>query len=229
MIEINLLPSVKREYLKAQQMKHAVVVGSVLISLLALAIMGLLYGYVQVVQPRHQKNVQTDIDSALSDSAKKEDAVKVVTVQGALEQLPNLQDKKMITSNMFTYLKEFTPRDVSYSSIKLDLTESTIVLQGTATNFEQANVLANNLKSAKFTFDKSEQKQTISPFTEVVFNGLTKSEVAQDNKNVTFQITFRVDQTIFDQSAKSGVVSVNASSEELLLPTDKPFVGGEPL
>lgn len=226
MIEINLLPAVKREYLKAQQMKHTVVVASVLMSLLAVVLMLLLLGYVRVMQPRHQKNVQADIDSALRDSKKKENAVKVVTVQGALEQIPNLQDKKMITSSIFTYLKEFTPRDISYSNIKLDLVEKTIVLQGTSTNFEKANILANNLKSAKFTYSSGDEKNSISPFTSVVFDGLSKSEVVQDNKSVTFQITFKIDPVIFDQSAKSGEITVNASSEDLLLPSDKPFVGG---
>jgi hypothetical protein len=35
-----------------------------------------------------------------------------------------------------------------------------------------------------------------------------------------------VEPTIFDQSIKEGKISVNASSEELLLPSDKPFEGG---
>lgn len=226
MIEINLLPSVKLEYLKSQQTKHAVVIGSILISLVSVGLLTLLFIYVQVVQPKYQSNVQSKIDSALEDSKTKKDAVKVVTVQGALEQIPALQDKKLITSNMFIYLKEFTPRDVSYSNVKIDLTASSLVLQGSATNFEQANVLANNLKSAKFTYSKSDDKQNIAPFTDVVFDGLTKSVQAQDGKNVSFQITLKVDLTIFDQSIKDGKISVNSSSEELLLPSDKPFLQG---
>lgn len=226
MIEINLLPSVKLEYLKSQQTKHAVVIGSILISLVSVGLLTLLFIYVQVVQPKYQSNVQSKIDSALEDSKTKKDAVKVVTVQGALEQIPALQDKKLITSNMFIYLKEFTPRDVSYSNVKIDLTASSLVLQGSATNFEQANVLANNLKSAKFTYSKSDDKQNIAPFTDVVFDGLTKSVQSQDGKNVSFQITLKVDLTIFDQSIKDGKISVNSSSEELLLPSDKPFLQG---
>ena len=226
MIEINLLPAVKREYLKAQQMKHTVVVGSVLVSLGAIGLLALMFIYVQVIQPQQQKSIQSDIDKSLNDSKNKKNAVKVVTVQGALQQIPSLQDKKMITSNLFIYLNSFTPKDVSYSNIKMNLTESTIVLQGNATNFEQANVLANNIKSAKFTFKKSNNSQSVSPFTNVVFDGLTKSDKPEENKNVSFQITLKVDPVIFDQSVKDGKISVNASSEELLLPTDKPFVGG---
>lgn len=226
MIEINLLPGVKKEFLKAQQMKHAVVVGSILISVLAVTVLVLLFAYVQIVQPQHQKNIQTDIDSGIKDLKAKDNAVKIVTVQGALEQIPGLQDKKMITSNIFADITAFTPKSVSYSNIKLDVTAGTLVLQGTASNFEQANVLANNLKSAKFEYTQDDSKQTKTPFSNVIFDGLSQSQQTQDGKSVSFQLTFTVDPILFDQSIKGGKIIVNASSENLLLPSDKPFVGG---
>ncbi len=226
MIEVNLLPSVKREYLKAQQMKHAVIVGSVLISALAVTVLVLLFAYVQFAQPQHQKNIQTDIDSGVKELKAKENAVKIVTVQGALEQLSGLQDKKLISSNIFADITAFTPKSVSYGDIKLDLSAGTLVLQGTASNFEQANVLANNLKSAKFNYTKDSSPQSKTPFSNVVFDGLSQSQQSQDGKSVSFQITFTVDPILFDQSIKDGKIVVNASSENLLLPSDKPFVGG---
>lgn len=226
MIEINLLPSVKREYLKAQQMKHAVIVGAGLLSILSLVILAILWSYVNVVQPQHQKNLEKDINSGVAELKSKDNAVKIVTVQGALEQLPGLQDKKQLTSGLFTYLNDFTPKSVSYSNIKLDLSQNSLVLQGGATNFEQANVLANNLKGATFTYKQDDSVQTAKPFSGVVFDGLSKSEQSQDGRNVSFQLTLTFDPVIFSQAIKDGTVSVNASSEELLLQTDKPFTGG---
>lgn len=226
MIEVNLLPAVKREYLKAQQMKHAVIVGSVLISAIAVVVLALLYMYVNIVQPQHQKNIQKDIDAAQQEIKSKENGVKIVTVQGVLETLPGLQDQKLITSNLFTYLTSFTPREVSYSNIKLDLEGNTLVLQGTATNFEQANILANNLKSAKFTYKQDDDQQTATPFSNVIFDGLSRSDQAQDGKSVSFQITLTVDPVIFSQAVKDGAISVNSSSEDLLLQSEQPFIGG---
>jgi len=225
-IEVNLLPAVKREYLKAQQMKHAVIVGSVLISAIAVVVLALLYMYVNIVQPQHQKNIQKDIDAAQQEIKSKENGVKIVTVQGVLETLPGLQDQKLITSNLFTYLTSFTPREVSYSNIKLDLEGNTLVLQGTATNFEQANILANNLKSAKFTYKQDDDQQTATPFSNVIFDGLSRSDQAQDGKSVSFQITLTVDPVIFSQAVKDGAISVNSSSEDLLLQSEQPFIGG---
>lgn len=226
MIEINLLPQVKKDYLKAEQMKHTVIVASVLLSVVSLVLVVLLFAYVSVVQPQHQKNVQTDIDSGLTDLKSKDDAVKIVTVQGALETLPGLEDQELATSRLFVYVAGFTPRSVSYSNLKLNVEESVLTLQGTASNFEQANVLANNLKGAKFTYVQNDSEESAKPFSDVVFDGLSRSEQAQDAKNVSFQITFAFDPIIFNQSIEGGKLQVNASSEDLLLQDEKPFIGG---
>lgn len=223
MIDINLLPSVKREYLKSQQMKRTVVLGSGLLSVTAIVILGLLWSYVNVVQPQHQKNLEKDIQSGVAELKSKDNAVKIVTVQGALEQLPGLQDKKLITSNLFTYVTNFTPQSVSYSDIKYDATANTLTLQGATNTVEQANVLANNLKGATFTYKQGDTTQTSKPFTSVVFEGLSKSEESQDGKSVAFSITLTVDPVIFSQAIQQGAVTVNASSEALMLQTDKPF------
>ena len=223
MIQINLLPDVKREYLRSQQMKHMFVVGSVLITFLALSALILLFAYVQVVQPRHRANLQKDVDSGVTELKNKTDAIKIVTVQGVLEQIPALQDKKLITSNLFGYLGEFTPRDVSYSEVKLDLAANTMTLSGQTTSLERANVLANNLKSAKFAYKQKDSAATIQPFTSVVFASLGKAEKADSGKNVSFEITLSLNPIMFAQDVTDQQITVNASSEELLLPTAQPF------
>lgn len=223
MIQVNLLPDVKREYLRAQQVKHMFTIISILAAITALSLLILLFVYVQVVQPRHRANLQKDIDSGITELKNKQDAVKIVTVQGVLEQIPGLEDKKLITSKLFDYLVEFTPRDVSYSEIKLDLATNTLALTGQTTTLERANVLANNLKSAEFSYKQGDTTQKIKPFSNIVFNNLGKTSQTEDNKNVSFQISFQLDPVMFNQKTTDGKITVNASSEELLLPTSQPF------
>lgn len=223
MIQVNLLPDVKREYLKAQQVKHMFTVVSILATLTAISLLILLFVYVQVVQPRHRINLQKDIDSGISELKAKEDAVKIVTVQGVLEQIPGLEDRQLITSKLFDYLVAFTPRDVSYTEIKLDLAANTLSLSGKTTTLERANVLANNLKSADFSYKQNDATQKIKPFSNIVFTSLGKTDQAEDNKNVNFQITLQFNPVMFNQGIKDTKTTVNASSEELLLPTTQPF------
>ena len=226
MIEINLLPDVKREYLKTQQVKHSVIVGSVLVSAVAIVVTALLYSYVQVVQPQHRKNVQKDIDAHLSDIKAKPNATKIVTVQGVLEQISGLQDKKTITSNLFGYLTSFTPRDVSYGEVTLDVTQNSLALKGEASTYEGVNILANNLKSAQFTYKSGDSTQTIKPFSAVVFQTLSKADQSSTSKSVGFQLTITFDPVMFNQATSAPSLKVDASSEQLLLPDAKLFNTG---
>lgn len=223
MIQINLLPDIKRDYLRAQQMKHMFVVTAVIVSIIALGSLALLFTYVRVIQPRHRANIQKDVDNGIVELQKKQNAVKIVTVQGVLEQIPTLQDKKLITSSLFSYLSSFTPKDVTYNEVKLDLEANTITLSGKTTILERANVLANNLKSATFTYKQGESNNKIQPFKGVVFASLGKTEQSENGKSVGFLINFQVDPFIFSQSISDQKITVNASSEELLLPSTKPF------
>lgn len=224
MIQINLLPDLKKEYLRSQQMKHLVVVGAIFASLLSMAVLTLLFMYVQFVQPRHRANLQNDIDSGIQEMKDKKDAVKIVTVQGVIEQIPALQDKKPKTSFLFNYLTGFTPNAVSYNEVKLDLSTNTLSLTGQAQVLEQTNELANNLKSATFTYNQNGSQKSIKPFSKVVFASLGKAEQTTTNgKLVSFQLTTTLDPIMFDQAITEGNLAVNAASEQLLLPTAQPF------
>ena len=223
MIQVNLLPDVKREYLHAQQMKHTFTVISILATLTAVILAGILFAYVQFVQPRHRANLQKDIDTGIQELKNKPDGVEMVTVQGVLEQIPGLQDKKMISSKLFDYLVEFTPRDVSYGEVKLDLDTGTLSLSGQTTTLERANVLANNLKSAQFNYSLEGKQQNLKPFSNIIFTSLGKTQDATDSRSVGFEISFQIDKKLFDQKLTDTKITVNASAEELSLPTTQPF------
>lgn len=223
MIQINLLPDVKQEYLRTQQTKQAVIVGSALISAVVLGITILLFVYVQVVQPQYQRVVQTDIDKGVQEMKAKPDAQRLVTVQGVLEQIPALKDQQQVISRTFNYLKDFTPRSVAYTRANVSLDTMTMTLAGGTVSYEQANVLANNLKSAKMTYRQGDVEQSLSPYTNIVFNSLSKAENSSDGRPISFELTFQFDPLLFSPTISDQKVTVNASSEDLLLPSAQPF------
>lgn len=227
-MQINLLPDVKRDYLRSQQTKHMVLVSAVLASAVAVGLLVLLFAYVQLIQPQHRRNVQADIDSGLNELKKQPDAVEIVTVQGALEQLPKLQDQKQLSSRLFSYLNSFTPREVGYSQVNLDLKTNQLTVTGSATSYEQANVLANNLKSASFSYTQNDAQKSLKPFSAVVFQSLSRSQ-GTNNKPVSFQLSFKLNPILFNQTAEAGSLQVDATSSELLLPTDQVFSAEQPL
>lgn len=231
MIQVNLLPDVKQEFIKAQQLKHTVLVGAILISVAVAALTILFFAYVQVVQPRIQQSVQKDIDEGIQALKQKPNAQRIVTVQGVLEQIPALKDKQLVTSRTFEYLQQFTPRSVKYSRVNLNHETNTFILSGSTVSYESAHVLANNLKSAQFTYKQAENEQTIKPFSGVVFSNLGKSESSTGDNTVSFELTFQFDPLLFSPGISKQSIKVNASSEQMLLPEEKPFdeevTGGE--
>lgn len=223
MIQINLLPDVKREYLKAQQTKHAVVMVAILLSIVTVTLAALLFVYVRVLQPSHRTNIQKDIDSGIAKLKASEDAVEIVTVQGALEQIGALQDKKVVTSRVFNYVTSFTPRGVSYGAIKLDTATGIMTIAGVTSTHEKANELANNIKNASFTHEVNKQQQKLTPFSAVVFNSLSSNENSDSGKQVVFELTFKVEMQIFNQATQNGKIVINKSDGKLVLPNTQPF------
>ncbi len=221
MIQINLLPDVKREYLKSQQTKHMFVMGAVVLSAASLAVTILLFGYVQLFQPQYRKSIQNDIDEGIAQIKQQEKAAEIVTVQGALTSLSSLQDKKLINSRLFGYLTQFTPQDVSYDDAQVDLTTRTMTLRGSAIDLEKTNALANNLKNTAFTFKRDEQDQKVTPFSSVVFTSLARAQQSQNGRLATFEVTFTFDPVLFDQSIKEPKLVVGTENPEATNP--EPF------
>lgn len=222
MVQINLLPDIKKEFIKSQQTKKAVITFSALLSIVMLVLTVLFFLYVQFGQALRLKSVQNDIDDNIKTIKRQNNAQKIITVQGTLANISGLQDKKAITTRLFDYVNGFTNKEVSYSSIKFDNSANTMTLSGNAESVEKINALANNLKSAEISYKQNGQPDKIKPFNTVKFTSLSNGGEGSDGK-ANFELSFTYDPIIFQQSLTDIKIKVDASSERLLSPTDQPF------
>lgn len=120
MIQLNLLPDVKLEYIKARQKKRLVVSVASVASIAFLAIMLLLLFYVKVVQNEHLNNLNKDITAKTKELKEKPDLEKILTIQNQLNSLPGLHDNKVISSRLFDYLTQLTPSEATISDVTID-------------------------------------------------------------------------------------------------------------
>lgn len=219
MVQINLLPDIKKQYIKSQQIKHTVIVASVLISVVAFTIAALLFAYVRIVQPQHRANLQTDIDAAVSRQKEFPDAAKLVTIQNALKQIGQLQNSRSITSRSFAYVASVTPLDITYRSINYDSVSGLMTLTGTAKDTDITNELANNIKSATYTYQENNQEVTGKPFTSSRFSSpISKSE---EDGTVAFTMEIGIAPELFAENRSGIEIHVDASSEKLLMKFDE--------
>lgn len=214
MIQFNLLPDIKIQYLKAKRQQHVVVVVSVLASLIALAIFIVLLTTVFVLQKKNLNDLNKDIKTASNQLYSIKNLDKILTVQNQLGVLTDLHTKKVVSSRLLDYLKQLTPADASISKVTVDYAEETMVISGSAGNLTTVNTYTDTLKFTKYTTAQDNEEK--NAFSEVVLQSFTR-----DSKSTTYAIAFKFDPLIFSnqEEIKLKVPQIITTRSEVEKPT----------
>jgi Tfp pilus assembly protein PilN len=211
MIQFNLLPGVKQEYIQARRTKQLVVLISFAVSAASLAILLLLLVTVDVVQKKSLSDANTDIKKYSAQLKAVPDLDKILTVQNQLNTLTSLHDQKPVVSRTFTYLSEVTPGTVSISSYTADHAANTMTITGEAQSLDQVNVYADTLKATTFTTDSDTT-------TKQAFPSVVLSAFGRDSKGATYTLKIIFDPKIFSKQydVKLAVPSIVTSAQQQL-------------
>lgn len=192
MIQFNLLPDVKLEFIKAERTKRLVTSVATLASVVSIAIFLLLLLIVDGVQKKNLSDLDKDIKSNTSQLSNTPNLNKILTVQSQLDSLPALHDQKPIASRLFQYLGQVTPSSVTISNVQTDFDAHTITITGQAANLDAVNTLVDTLKFTNYTSDKSTSSDT-KAFTDVVLSSFDRTDTGAN-----YTVTFTYDPAIFD-------------------------------
>ena len=189
MVQFNLLPDVKLQYIKSQRTKHLVTFIAMVAGLIAIGLLLFSMSVVYLVQ----KNIILNLNSNITKYSKQLTAIpsvdKLLTVQKQLNTLTGLHEKKPVMSRLFPYLQQLTPQAVSLNKLQIDNVASTISLGGTADSLDTVKVYTNALKAATYTVDGGTPTKA---FSDVVL-----SNFSRDTKGANFTITAKFDPTLF--------------------------------
>src|SRR5438270_5715427 len=111
MIQMNLLPDVKLEYIKAQRMRRLVLVVSVLVTIVSVGLLVLTLMF-NVYQKHRSDNLSKNIAVESKELQDKPQIDRILTVQNQLESLTSLHSQKYAASRIFDYLNSVTPSNV---------------------------------------------------------------------------------------------------------------------
>ncbi len=227
MIEINLVPDVKQELIKAQRIRATVISFSIIIGVVTLGIVAILAVYVFGFQ-----TIRSGLaDGAIKDGANKlssiEDLSKTLTIQNQLTKISALHSDKKIDSRIFNVLAAIippSPNDVKISTLTVDSLTSTISIEGQAANsYKAVEVFKKTIEGArvKFTADGSEQKVILA--SNVSTGDTSYGEDSSGSKVLRFTINFNYAPELFSPASTnlSIVISTsgNATDSYLGLPT----------
>lgn len=230
MIEINLLPDVKLELLRAQKVRSMVVIVSVAIGIVAAAVLILLSIYVFGVQLVRNQMSDGTIKSEYSKISKTTDLSKMLTIQNQLSELSQQYDSKTVTSRLFAVLSSTlpaAPNNISLSDISIDTTSNTITLQGQApTGYIAVETFKKTIGMAVLNYkDSTNNGDSVSKSlaSNISITNTSYGEDASGNKVLRFTIGFNYDSALFaststDAIIRNGTVG-NVTDSYLELPT----------
>jgi Tfp pilus assembly protein PilN len=203
MIQFNLLPDVKLEYIKARRMKRLVVLISMAAAGVSLAVLIILFLTVQVAQKKHISDLNKDIATEEKAITSTEDLDKILTIQNQLNKLPQLHDDKILSSRIFGYIQQVSPVLVTISNLTVDFTANTISISGTADNVITVNKFADTLKFATY---KSESVEDGKPFSNVV------TTMASSTGKTSFSLSFNFEPVLFSTAETPKLIVPNKIS-----------------
>lgn len=203
MIEINLIPDVKREYLRAKAMRNAVVSMSVLVGIgvvgLAL-ILGLVFGGQLVAEGLQERTIK-DEETKLRAI---EDLDKVVVIQQQLGLIDAQHQSKNINSRLFdlmTAINPPEPNNVAISVLRLDAEEKTILVEGSAVNGYVALEVLKKTITNTYIQRQEDGEDVRIPLAENIVTGETSfGENAEGRLVLRFRFTFTYPDELFTAS-----------------------------
>lgn len=213
MIELNLLPDVKREFVRAQRLRRQIIALMIFVSLVATGLVVLIALYVYGAQLALGAVLDSNIQNKAEELAQVEDLDNYLTIQNQLAALPELHDGKMIYSRLFDYLPVLnpaTPNEIRLSQLNVEQETGSITIVGNAVDYRAVTVFENTLQNAQLSFNEygSEEQRSEPLVQNVSIDEVGLSEDVNGNRVVTFRATVDMNPAAFDRNNENTQVSV---------------------
>lgn len=195
MIQVNLLPDVKQNFIKARRLKRLTALIALITAGSALTLFVLLFITVNIWQKQRIKGITNDINRLSTELKAVPDLDRILTVQQQLKSLPDLHAKKPAATRLFTYISQVTPTAVSIAKISVNFDTKTFSISGSADKLESINKFVDTLKftNYKMSADATEEKPA--------FGSVVLKSFGRDTKGANYSIDLSFDPVIFDSKA----------------------------
>lgn len=190
MVQFNLLPNVKLEYVKAQRTKNLMTFISIVVGVSALAVFVVSMLVVNVVQKKSLSDLNKDISTYSKQLKSTKDLSKILTVQNQLSTLTSIHDGKPVASRLFDYISQVTPAQAGLNKLTIDFAGNTMSIGGTAPSLDTVSLYTDTLKATYFTTDQDSAQNN-------AFSNVVLANFGRNDSGATFTITASFDPTIF--------------------------------
>lgn len=221
MIEINLIPDVKQELIRAQHARGVVISASIFTSIVAGAVVALMLVYIYGVQGVRSALLDGQITSKGQSLSKVEDLSKILTIQNQLSTISTLNSQKIMSSRMFDVMAAITPpgdSSIAFSQINVSPggvggtasgAQSTstsggqVQLEGQTATYNTMELFKKRIENTSFQYSEKGETKLVVLASNLSTTDMSYGEDANGNKVVRFTLTFDYPAELFS-SATTG-------------------------
>lgn len=205
MIQINLVPDIKQEMLRAQRMRNVTISLSILVGIIAggaVVALGLVLG----AQAAVEAYTDSQIKSEYQKLAGTKDINNALTIQNQLATISGQHEKRTMNSRLLDVLNAINPAapdDVKLSKVTLDPVESTLTLEGSAAGgYPSTEVFRKTILNATVLATQNGESKEIPLTTEVKLQNTSYGQDASAAKVVRFTVVFVYPEGLFTNELK---------------------------
>jgi hypothetical protein len=208
MIEINLIPDVKQELLKAQRARTIVISSSIFASIVAVGVVVLLLVYLFGVQGIRSAVLDGQITDKNEKLSSVQDLSKILTIQNQLKSIDELNSKKNMDSRVFDLVSAITPQvsgnpTVAFTQINIG-TEATATeeeattqkgggqlhLEGQTSGYDSMEVFKKTIANSLFEYTVDGETKTLPVADNISTTDISYGKDSEDKKVLRFTISF---------------------------------------
>lgn len=206
MIQVNLIPDIKRELLRAQQMRRTAISIAIFAGVVAAGVV-IALGVILGVQIVHENIARENIKKEYKTLVSVDNIENVLTIQNQLKSIQSYQDKRTIDSRLFDVLGAINPTEpnsVKFSSIKLDPVGQIITIEGTAVNgYAATETFRKTILNTTVESGSGSDLVKVPLATVVTIGETSYGEAADGARVLRFTVSFAYSDGLFDNSLKS--------------------------
>jgi Tfp pilus assembly protein PilN len=212
MIEINLIPDVKQELLKAQRTRTAVISGSIITGIVAGGIVAALALYVFGFQFARGIFLDSAIESGYSELSKVEDLSKMLTIQNQLSKVTELSNNKKVDSRVFDVLSAVippAPNNVQVSLVSMNTEDTTLTLEGQTAAYDSMEVFKKTIDSSVIIFTKDGVEEEVKLASDISTGNISYGEDPGGQKVLRFTLSFKYPPELFSADTEQFTIKLS--------------------
>lgn len=210
MIEINLIPDVKQELIKAQRVRASVISIAILVGIAAVGIVVVLAIWVFAIQAARGLLSDNTIKTESQKLSSVQDISNTLTIQNQLSKLTQMHDEKSIDSRIFdilTTINPVSPNNIAFNTLSLDAATKTIKIEGQAANaYPALDVFKKTINATTFQYVENGQKQTVPLASQMSDSDRSYGQDASGASVLRFTLTFVYPDQLFTRTAQNALV-----------------------